>query len=131
VPEPLLTIPNRHHASCGSPPSLNLDGLYVGYFAGEFGDQWIFTSDPRTGRAELRGGDIGWDHVCEVKDGSVENLIISLEECRWLDACWTATRAHRRLPRLPPPPGIRRSGPEHDSAESATTGLTQTTDSEP
>jgi hypothetical protein len=90
--EPLLRVVNHHSASCGDPPIVNDDdrSLYIGYFENPFGEQWIFTFDRNTHKAELRGGDVGWDRVYEVTGGRVPGLILGPEELAWLQACWRA-----------------------------------------
>ena len=90
--EPLLQIHNRHAVACGDPPIVNSDDphLYVGYFQNAFGEQWIFTSNNKTGEATLRGGDIGWNNAQPVKEGHVEGLILGRAESAWLQACWEA-----------------------------------------
>ncbi len=74
------------------PPIVNSDDphLYVGYFQNAFGEQWIFTSNNKTGEATLRGGDIGWNNAQPVKEGHVEGLILGGAESAWLQACWKA-----------------------------------------
>lgn len=49
--EPLLQIHNRHVVACGDPPIVNSDDphVYIGYFQNAFGEQWIFTSNSKTG----------------------------------------------------------------------------------
>jgi hypothetical protein len=46
--------------------------------------------DRAIGKAELHGGDAGWDQVWEVVDGRVPGLILAPEEIQWLQACWRA-----------------------------------------
>jgi hypothetical protein len=90
--EPLLRIRNHHAAGCGDPPIISSDdpALYVGYFENPYGEQWVFTYDRKTRKAELRGGDIGWNTVQTVRDGKVDDLILGSEEVTWLRACWQA-----------------------------------------
>lgn len=90
--EPLLRVANRHVPACGDPPILNGDdpNLYIGYFENAHGEQWVFTSHRETRVAELRGGDIGWNEVHEVKNGRVQGVILSQSEAQWLQACWNA-----------------------------------------
>jgi len=87
--EPLLSIRNHHVASCGDPPIVNGDSgnCYLGYFENPFGEQWIFTMDRDTGKAVLRGGDVGWNTSFEVLDGQVADLILGNEERLWLQTC--------------------------------------------
>src|SRR5262245_2719897 len=96
--EPLLRIRNNHVAGCGNPPILGNDdpALYVGYFENVYGEQWVFTCDRKSGKAELRGGDVGWDKAHEVNDGTVAGLILGAEESAWLAACWRASAAAGR-----------------------------------
>ncbi len=90
--EPLLRVRNHHAACCGDPPTINGDDpdVYIGYFENEHSEQWIFTFHRRTGQAELRGGDVGWDEVHPVQDGQVDDLFLSPSEQVWLVACWEA-----------------------------------------
>jgi len=90
--EPLLKIRNRHSAACGDPPIVNSDDpdAYVGYFENALGEQWVFTFNKKTRKAELRGGDIGWNTIHAVEDGSVGGLTLRPEEAVWLQACWDA-----------------------------------------
>lgn len=92
--EPLLKISNHHAASCGDPPII--DGItqncYVGYFENPHGEQWIFTLDRKTGKATLRGGDVGWNTELDVTDGTAVDLVLGTEEKLWLHACWSSAR---------------------------------------
>ena len=95
--DPLLCIRNYHSASCGDPPIVNGDdpNLYIGYFENAFGEQWIFTYRRKTRKAELRGGDLGWNTVREVKNGKAEGLNLNREEAAWLEACLRAVMSER------------------------------------
>jgi hypothetical protein len=88
--EPLLRIHNRHTADCGDPPIISSDNpnLYIGYFENSSGEQWIFTFDRGTRKAELRCGDVGWNDVHEIVDGKAVGLLLSGDEAMWLQACW-------------------------------------------
>ena len=89
---PLLEVWNGHDESCGAPPAITNKGnekYYYGYFENRFGEQWVFVYDFTRKAGELRGGDIGWDKVIEVRDGKHE-LILGKAEATWLLACWTA-----------------------------------------
>jgi hypothetical protein len=90
--DPLLTISNHHAPGCGDPPIIDDRDLdkYVGYFANAYGEQWIFTHHRPSGISELRGGDIGWNSPVAVKNGSVQDLVLSPSEAAWLAACWDA-----------------------------------------
>jgi hypothetical protein len=90
--EPLLKIRNHHTVYCGDPPIVNSDDehVYIGYFENAYGEQWIFTYDRKSRRAELRGGDVGWNTVNIVDDGHVDGLILGKDEAAWLFACWRA-----------------------------------------
>ena len=89
---PLLQSRNHHSLSCGDPPIIKGDdpNVYLGYFQNAFGEQWVFSYDRTTRKAELRGGDIGWNTVHEVRDGKVGELVLGREELAWLQACWKA-----------------------------------------
>jgi hypothetical protein len=92
MPEPMLCIHNRHSLACGDPPIVNSDDpdLYIGYFENRHGEQWVFTYNRKTGNAELRGGDIGWNTVNTVVDGIATDLILGIDESTWLKTCWCA-----------------------------------------
>ena len=92
--DPLLTIRNQHAATCGDPPIFDgsAENCYVGYFENPYGEQWIFTLDRGTGKATLRGGDVGWNTKFEVANGSVAGLNLGREEQLWLQACWASAR---------------------------------------
>ena len=91
--EPLLRIRNNHSVACGDPPIVNSDDpdVYVGYFENPFGEQWIFTYDRTSHKAELRGGDIGWDDAVEVKDDGGAELTLGHDEQLWLYVCIEAS----------------------------------------
>jgi hypothetical protein len=87
MPEPLLKISNHHSGSCGDPPIIADDkDTYIGYFENEHGEQWVFTFNRKTKKAELRGGDIGWNEVCEI-GGDVAGPTLNKAEELWLQAC--------------------------------------------
>src|SRR5688572_19020512 len=87
--EPLLRIRNKQVPGCGDPPIISSDdpNVYIGYFENPHGEQWIFTYDRKTRKAELRGGDSGWNNIHEVKSGKVAGLILGAEKAAWLEAC--------------------------------------------
>lgn len=87
--EPLLTIRNHHSAQCGDPPIVNEEecNLYIGYFENQFGEQWVFTCNRKTGEMVLRGGDTGWNKAWSVVNGEVDGLNLSRDEKLWLAAC--------------------------------------------
>ena len=93
--EPLLRIRNHHIPGFGDPPIIDGDdaNIYVGYFANEHGEQWIFTRNQTTRRAILRGGDMGWNEEHEVVDGSVGALKLNAHETQWFLACGGAATA--------------------------------------
>jgi hypothetical protein len=80
-----FVISNNHISDCGTPPviSNNEPNKYYGYFENEFGEQWLFIYNQQDGIAELRGGDVGWENVFQVKDGKVGELILGDEEKMW------------------------------------------------
>jgi hypothetical protein len=90
--DPLLRIGNHHASGCGDPPIVNSDDpdLYIGYFENPDGDQWVFTFHRTSRKAELRGGDIGWNEIKTVENGRVADLILGEQERAWLQACWRA-----------------------------------------
>ena len=92
MPSPFFSMSNAHVSDCGDPPVFVNDrpGRYHGYFENRQGEQWVFTYDRSTKRAELRGGDAGWQQVHEVIGGKAKEVILSADELRWLEACWLA-----------------------------------------
>jgi len=96
--QPLLTIFNRHAASCGEPPhETNQDSSrYVGYFQNEVGDQWIFQYDPGTGSATLRSGDAHWSTVYTIRGPEDLHFTMNEAERAWALACWQS--ASRLMP---------------------------------
>ncbi len=94
----MLKIRNHHNPSCGDPPIV--DGIanshYIGYFENAFGEQWIFTLDHESGKAVLRGGDVGWNSEFEVIGGQAADLVLGNEELLWLQACWLAASKQLR-----------------------------------
>ena len=96
--DPLLKIANHHAAACGDPPIIDAsaDNCYVGYFENPYGEQWIFTLDRATGKATLRGGDVGWNMQFDVTNGTVADLTLGHEEQLWLQACWSSARKQVR-----------------------------------
>ena len=96
--DPLLKIANHHTAACGDPPIVDgsAENCYVGYFENPYGEQWIFTLDRGTGKATLRGGDVGWNTQFDVTNGAVADLILGKEEQLWLQACWLSARKQVR-----------------------------------
>ena len=78
---------------CGKPPAITNKGNekhYHGYFENRFGEQWVFTYDSARKVGELRGGDIGWDTVIEVREGKAD-VMLGKAEAAWILACWIAT----------------------------------------
>ena len=92
--DPLLKIANHHSAACGDPPIIdgNAQNCYVGYFENPHGEQWIFILDRQTGKATLRGGDVGWNTEVDVTNGTAADLILGQEELQWLQLCWSSAR---------------------------------------
>ncbi len=90
--EPLLTLYNRHNAACGEPPHLtnNDRGRYIGYFANEHGDQWLFVDDPPTGTAILRCGDANWATTYRIHGPDDLPSHMNDAERTWARICWQA-----------------------------------------
>ena len=89
--QPILCIYNTHSQDSEQPPEgITNQGRYVGYFANEFGNQWVFTFDHASQRATLRGGDAGWEKVYEIVNGEARSLVLSENELAWLRLCWDA-----------------------------------------
>ncbi len=89
--ERLLEIDNGHVPSCGPPPSLDGADYYVGYFENAYGEQWVFLGDRKTGKAVIRGGDVGWEteHAVSLKE-PCPNLILNPAEQMWIITCFMA-----------------------------------------
>lgn len=91
--KPLLVVYNNHGSDSGKPPSYAStphSSQYLGYYANEHGEQWVFVYDYHTERGILRGGDVEWGNEYTVVDGKVSNLLLSQSEAVWLLACWVA-----------------------------------------
>ena len=93
--QPLLTIENCHSEDCGEPPHLTNAGAsaYLGYFASEHGDQWLFVYDRAEKRATIRGGDMRWDHPVTITSPTNLPYHFTEAERRWVEACWLAATA--------------------------------------
>ncbi len=89
--ERLLEIGNSHVADCGSPPSLDATDKYVGYFENPFGEQWVFIGDRKTGKAVVRGGDVGWERETEISfDRPCPDMVLDEAEKLWVITCFMA-----------------------------------------
>ncbi len=87
----LLVIDNAHVADCGSPPSINASDEYIGYFENPFGEQWIFIGDPQTGKALLRGGDVGWEREINISlESPCPDIVLGEPEKMWIVTCFVA-----------------------------------------
>ena len=97
MPVPIPPLYHRHTPACGTPPAFSNEsaGLYAGYFANWYGEQWIFTLDRATGMASLRRGDVDRKTVHVVRDGRADGLIRNPADAAWLQACWSAASAAR------------------------------------
>jgi hypothetical protein len=89
--EGLLAIDNVHGSDSGPPPSLDATDKYLGYFENPHGEQWVFIGNPKTGKAVIYGGDVGWPTEHEV---SLENpcpaMILNESERLWIVTCFIA-----------------------------------------
>jgi len=96
---PFFAMRNNHCNDCGEPPVFrNTDSSrYYGYFENSLGEQWVFVYDRERNKAELRGGDAGWQTPIPVIDGVATGLRLGQDEARWLDACWHAATGERQL----------------------------------
>ena len=88
----LLQIDNLHVPGCGPPPSLDAADKYVGYFENDYGEQWVFIGDRKTGTAAIRGGDIGWptQYIISRDEPYPSDLILGDAEKHWIIACFMA-----------------------------------------
>ncbi len=79
--EPLIRIRNHHSAACGDPPIVSDEDpdIDIGYFENRHGEQRLFTCHRKTRKVELRGGDIDWNTVHKVENGTAEGLILNAE----------------------------------------------------
>ena len=92
-PNVVLTVENAHVASCGHPPNIRHSSsanAYVGFFANQFGEQWVLVVDREAKTGVLRGGDIGWETEVPVINGQAVDVILGKDERQWLEACWRA-----------------------------------------
>lgn len=88
----VLQIYNQHAPGSGTPPVItnSIADQYIGYFANEHGEQWVFIYAYDTHQGILVGGDAGWEKQYPVVDGEFPELVLSKEEQMWLAACWRA-----------------------------------------
>ncbi len=93
----VLRIYNQHTPGRGIPPvtTNSVADQYIGYFANEHGEQWVFIYEYDTHQAVLFGGDAGWEERYSVVDGQFPELVLSKEEQMWLAACWRAATSLR------------------------------------
>ena len=90
----IFSARDNQTANLGTPPHVtNADNsVYVGYFENDYGEQWVFTYDRKSRRAELRGGDLEWGRRVEVSNHEglpdIGDLILS--EFRGLVGCMRA-----------------------------------------
>lgn len=71
---------------------------FVSYFEGPDGDQWLCMEGPDT--LYLTGGDVEWREYKvlakeEMPGWQVPDLVLSLVEGLWLDACWRCWQARK------------------------------------
>ncbi len=92
-----LKIANHHARQSHEPTVVDSEtaNLYIGYFENSYGEQWVYTLDRDTGRAILRGGDVGWNNAFDVTDGPAAELMLGKEELLWLQACLHASWPQR------------------------------------
>jgi len=95
--EPLLTIENVHKDDSDVVPKFANDvkGRYIGYFANQHGEQWVFAYDEGAAEALLYGGDVGWN-VHPVNAATINGLNLSQDESLWLLACCAAAMPKAR-----------------------------------
>jgi len=89
---PFFVMRNHHGADSGEPPVFRNDtgSKYLGYFENAFGEQWVFVFDRELKKAELVGGDAGWQNSFAVVDGHAQDVVLGTLEIDWLRACWRA-----------------------------------------
>jgi hypothetical protein len=65
---------------------------YIGFFANEYNEQWIFIYDPELGGGILMGSDVDW-HIYPLGNGNIPKpkLILGDDEQWWLMSCWRAS----------------------------------------
>lgn len=83
----ILTIRNHHYDPCPvdfAPES----AVFLSYFEGVHGDQWVLRWDGESDHATLAGGDVAWKTV-QIPIGALtcEALILGSEEAAWVLAC--------------------------------------------
>lgn len=66
----VVTIPNRHHVSCGAPPNITPQkGQVVWYMENEHGEQMLFQYLIKEKKALLYFGECNWQPFEITKDG--------------------------------------------------------------
>ena len=90
--ERLLEIENLHSADCGSPPSLDAAGKYLGYYENGLGEQWVFVGDRKSCEAVVCGGDAGWSKQYKVSIQRPRPVDLVLQEAEqiWLINCFAS-----------------------------------------
>ena len=86
-----------HHASA-APAIEKRPGRYLGYFENRFGEQLVFVHDDGEPDATVFLGDVDWEprRVSDARGlPDVGGLILSDEECAFVNACWIATAWRR------------------------------------
>lgn len=88
--ENIFTIKNYHIEDSGKILNLELEGKYIGYYENTYGDQFIFIGDPDSGRATVKGGDLGWENEIVLFDGMGKvDWVLSYEEILWMSHCYS------------------------------------------
>ena len=97
--ELILNVTNRHTAEYKKVPVHGgPELLFVSYFEGSSGDQWVCLEGP--GTLYLMGGDVDWREVSVVANAEapgwqVPGLVLSVPEAQWLDACWRSWQGRK------------------------------------
>jgi hypothetical protein len=89
----LFQVTNQHVESCGMPPQIEeqtFPDVYRSYLENQYGEQAIFLYDYGRERGTLYKGDAGWEHLYNLVDGKVPELVLNRPEQIWLLACWEA-----------------------------------------
>jgi hypothetical protein len=85
--QPLFQVTNHHGEACGVPPQIDeqtFPGVYRSYFENQNGEQAIFLYDYKQEHGTLYLGDAGWEHLFDVVDGKVLELVLTHPEERRL-----------------------------------------------
>ena len=82
------------------PPQIDeqtIPDVYRSYSENQYGEQTIFLYEYWRERGTPCKGDAAWEHLYNVVDGKVPELVLNRPEQMWLLACWEASGALKAM----------------------------------